>query len=189
MNDVEIGFPRAAAKRVSSWLDQQLQQLRFSQWKVRASEPVCVRNCAPMLAMILGILAGCGGKNGAAPIDVEKQAFDDLRTEVKVAIDDPSREAEALTVVDELATELAQLRGSISERNAGIRRLNANYDTKRAEFEVFFKDIYTEIRSNQQRVTETHRALLAITTPPEWEQISAARTEAMLAAIDAINHE
>jgi hypothetical protein len=139
-----------------------------------------------LLGAILSILASCGGKDAVAPVDVEKQAFEDLRTEVREVIDDPTREAEVLTLVDALSAELNTLRKRISERNTRVRQLNANYDASRADFEALFDRIYVEIRSDQQRVTETHRTLLATTTPEEWALISKARTKAMYAAISTI---
>lgn len=132
------------------------------------------------------ILASCGGKDAVAPADSEKQAFEDLRIEVREAIDDPAREAEVLAVVDSLSADLGTLRQSISERNSQVRRLNANYDTTRADFEAFFERIYAEIQSNRQRVSATHRTLVATTTAEEWAQISKARTKAMNAAITTI---
>ncbi len=131
-------------------------------------------------------LAGCGGKDAVAPADVEEQAFEDLRTEVREAIDDPVREAEVLTVVDALSKDLVTLRESVSARNSRARELNADYDAQRADFEALFEQINAEIRSNQQSVTQTHYALLEVTTEEEWAQISKSRTKAMNAAISTI---
>lgn len=139
-----------------------------------------------MLAAATLILAGCGGKNAVAPADVEEQAFEDLRTEVREAIDDPVREAEVLTVVDALSKDLVTLRESVSARNSRARELNADYDAQRADFEALFEQINAEIRSNQQSVTQTHYALLEVTTEEEWAQISKSRTKAMNAAISTI---
>ncbi len=139
-----------------------------------------------MLAAATLILAGCGGKNAVAPADVEEQAFEDLRTEVREAIDDPVREAEVLTLVDMLSNDLVALRKSVSARNSRVRELNSDYDAQRADFDVLFEQINTEIRSNQQRVTKSHLALLEITTAEEWARFSKARTKAMKSAISTI---
>jgi len=139
-----------------------------------------------LLAAAALAFAGCGGKDAVAPADVEKQAFEDLRTEVREVIADPVREAEALAVVDALSKDLVTLRASVSERNSQARKLNANYDTPRADFEALFDQIYMEIRVNRQRVTQNHHMLMAVTTPEEWAQISKSRTKAMQAAINTI---
>lgn len=131
-------------------------------------------------------LAGCGGKDAVAPVDVEKQAFADLRAEVREAIDDPTHEAKVLEVVENLSTDLAVLRESVSKRNKRTRQLNADYDTPRSDFEEFFDQVYTEIRANQVRVAESHRVLREVTTAQEWAQISKARTKAMSASINTI---
>jgi len=144
------------------------------------------RNTFLMLSIIVFGFTGCGGKEVVLPVDVEKQAFEDLRSEIREAIEDPAREAEAIALVDELAEDLYALRDKISARQQRFRQLHANYDTPRAEFDAFFKQINTEIQSNQKRVTENHRALLATTTPEEWLAISKARTQAMVAAIESL---
>ena len=129
--------------------------------------------------MLLFVLGGCVAKDDVAPVDVEKQAFDDLRTEIREAVDDPAREAEAIAQVDALVKELDELRERVADRKKRIRQLNADYDTSRADFEKFFEKVNMEIRSNRQRVGDSHRALRASATPEEWSQISKARTKAM----------
>ena len=147
---------------------------------------MCIRACLFATTVLALTLAGCGGKDVVLPVDVENEAFEDLRSEIREAIDDPARETEAIALVDNLADELRALRDKISARKMRTKELNANYDTSRADFDVFFEQVNSEIRSNQQRVTKNHRALLAITTPEEWSQISKARSKAMSAAIKSI---
>ncbi len=147
---------------------------------------ICRWKSAMLFAAVACVFAGCGGKDAVAPIEVEKQAFEDLRTEIRGAIDDPARETEAIALLDGLADDLHSLRDRISERKQRTRQLNANYNTPRADFEALFDQVDREIQSNQQRVTEKHRALLAITTPEEWSAISKARTRAMNAVIKSL---
>ncbi len=137
----------------------------------------------PGLLAVLLVLGGCAGKGDVAPVEVEKQAFEDLRTEIREVIDDPARAAEAIALVDALVKELDELRERVADRKKRIRQLNADYDTSRAEFEAFFDKVNVEIRSNRQRAADSHRALRASTTPEEWSQISKARTQAMNSVI------
>ena len=140
-----------------------------------------------LLFTVLGAaIAGCAGKDDVLPTDVEKQAFEDLRDEVREVISDPARETEVIALVNALAEDFSALRDKIAERNRQVGQLNANYDATRAEFETFFDRIDSEIRSSQQRATKSHRALLAATTPEEWSAISKARTKALNAAIRSI---
>ena len=139
-----------------------------------------------LCAGIALMLAACAGKDDVAPIDVEKQAFQDLRTEIHEAITDPAREAEAIRLVGVLEQDLADLRSSIATRKNRVRELNADYDTQRAEFDAFFAGIEAEVQNNRRRVTETHRALFNHVTAEERSAIAKARTKAMLAAIKTI---
>ena len=71
---------------------------------------ICRGKSALLFAAIACAFAGCGGKDAVAPIEVKKQAFEDLRSEIREVIDDPAREAEAITLVDALAEDLNTLR-------------------------------------------------------------------------------
>ncbi len=42
-----------------------------------------------LFAVIVSAIAGCAGKDDVSPVDVEKQAFEDLRSEIREVIDDP----------------------------------------------------------------------------------------------------
>ncbi len=150
------------------------------------SGQICRWKSAMLFTAIACAIAGCGGKDTVAPIEVKKQAFEDLRTEIREVIDDPAREAEAITLVDALVEDLTTLRERISERSRRVKQLNADYDTPRADFEAFFDQVDMEIQSNKRQVSERQRELFAITTPDERSAISKAHTKAMDAAIKSI---
>lgn len=139
-----------------------------------------------LVAAITCAIAGCASKDGLSPLDVKKQAFEDLRSEIREVIVDPARETEAIALVDSLADDVANLREKISARRQRVKELNADYDTTRADFESFFDQVDNEIKSNKRQVSEKQRALFAIITPDERSAISKAHTKAMDAAIRAI---
>ncbi|UCH48203.1 MAG: hypothetical protein JSU95_19655 [Betaproteobacteria bacterium] len=145
---------------------------------------VKLRNAAVFTTGVLLTIA-CA-KNQVAPVDVEYQAFDDLRAEIQIVIDDPAREQEAIRIVNELQDDLAALRIRIERRKRRTRELNANYDVTRAELEAFLENVATEVYQNHLRVAETHRALISTVTAPEREAIARAHTKAMKAAISSI---
>ncbi len=138
---------------------------------------------AMVFAAIACAFAGCASKDDVSPADVEKQAFEDLRTEIRAVIDDPAREGEAIALVDELSEDLNTLRERIAERRRRVRELNADYDTTRADFEAFFNQVDKEIRSNKRQVSEKQREFLAIMTPDERLAISKTHSKARDAAI------
>ena len=132
------------------------------------------------------LLGACAGKGDVSPVDVEKQAFDDFRSEVRIAIDAPERETRAIALVNELADELESLRRKDAQRQEQGKKLNANYDTTRAEFDTFATASNEDIRLSQQRIVEKRKALIEVTTPEEWDQIADARSEAIDAAFKSI---
>lgn len=131
-------------------------------------------------------LAGCAGTDDVAPVEVEKQAFEDLRDDIRNAVTDPAREAEAIRLVGVLEQDLADLRASVTARKKRAKELNADYDTSRADFEAFLSGVESEVRDNRRRVSETHQAFLANVTAEERSAIAKTHTKAMNAAIKTI---
>ena len=127
------------------------------------------------------VFAGCGGKDTVAPVDVEKQAWEDLRSEIRETISDPARESDAVELVDKLVEDFSDFREILAKRHKRVRELNASYDTSRVEFDRYLKQVTVEIQASQRRAGKTHRAFLAVTTPEEWSQLSKVRTKAMTA--------
>jgi len=121
-----------------------------------------------------------------SPVDAEKQAFDDLRTELQEAIDDPARERAAMQIIATLENDLAALRATVEKRKARARQLNSDYDTTRAEFEAFLAGVEAEVRENKRRISETHQALLDVVTPDELSAVAKAHTRVMNSAITSI---
>ena len=145
-----------------------------------------VRATSTLLCIAVASLVVACAKDDVAPVDVEKQAFQDLRTEIREAIDDPAREAEVIRLVGVLEEDLEVLRINIGARKIHVHEMNANYDTPRADFEAVLAGIEAEVRDHKRRVSETHRALLANVTAEERSAIAKSHTKAMNAAIKII---
>ncbi len=137
-----------------------------------------------MLAALALVLGGCG--NNVSPAETQAQAFEDLRNEIRDAVDDPTREDEAIELVDTLAADLQKLQEHLSYRSKRARELNSDYDTSRAAFETFFGEVDKHIQDNRKQVAETQRALFAALTPDERSSISKTHGKAMKAAIKTI---
>ncbi len=148
--------------------------------------PICQRKSVLLFAALGFAIAGCASKDDVSPAELEAQAFEDLRAEIREVIEDPVRERDAIALVNALSEDFNALREKTSERRQRVRELNADYDSTRAEFESFFNQIDKEIKSNKRRVSEMQRALFATTTPSERSTISKVHTKAMDAAIKSI---
>jgi len=132
------------------------------------------------------LASACAGKDDVTPVEVEKQAFEDLREQIRDTIENPAREAEAIKLVTALESDLEALRESVAERKSRARELNANYDTPREDFDAFLEIQIEEIKANRERVSRTRQALVATVTSEEYDAIEKARTKAMSAAIASI---
>jgi len=145
-----------------------------------------VRAIGALLCIAVASLVVACAKDDIAPVDVEKQAFEDLRAAIVEAITDPVREAETIRLVGVLEEDLAALRTNIAARKSHVRELNANYDTPRSDFEAVLAGIEAEVRDHKRRVSETNRALLANVTAEERSAIAKTHTKAMNASITTI---
>jgi len=139
-----------------------------------------------LVAVIAFSVAACAGKEKLSAIDVEQQAFEDLRSEIREVIGDSARAADAIALVNALSDELSALRRDVADRKRRARQLNADYDASRADFEALAEQFNRERRLNRQRVLDEHRALLTIMTPAEWTVISKVHTKAMKATIKTL---
>ncbi len=129
--------------------------------------------------------AGCASKN-ESPFDIEKQAFDDLRAEIQSIVSDSERAAEAIDLVSALQQSVDDIQRDVSARRATIRELNADYDASRADIDSQFDQIKSDIQSNQQRASETHRQLVDVLTADEWAEVKNASSQAMAAATKSL---
>ena len=138
------------------------------------------------LAVVISLaLFGCGGTPDS-PADVKKQAFDDLRAQVRVVITDEQREDQAIAMVGELQVTFEAIIKRRLRRAEQANALNANYDATRADFRELYDDIKTEAETNQQELSRIHRNLVNVTSDQEWAQLSKSHSKAMDAAINAL---
>jgi hypothetical protein len=147
-----------------------------------------IRTRSTLFASILFalLLSACAGGDDVAPADVKKQAFEDLRTAVRDAVEDPEREGEAVSLVNQLERDLEALHVRIADRRSTVRALNADYDTPREDFEAYLVRVAKEIRENRQVVSESQQALVNTITADEGDAIARAHTRAMQAAVTAL---
>jgi len=126
----------------------------------------------------LWLVSACGG-NPAAPEDIEKQAFDDMRAEVQGIVDNSEREATLVGLVDQLEADYAELRTRTESRRHRIRELNANYDASMEEFEALLAEVDGQLGQSRRKFTESHRSFVEATTPDEWSAIGKSNTKSM----------
>lgn len=133
-----------------------------------------------VIALLLALsLSACGGKESVSPADVESEAFDDLRTEVREAITAPEHQAEVLAIVDGLQADFKDLSAAIQVRRSKMRGLNADYDATREQFSDYLQRYDGEIKTSHERFRTRRRALIASTTPEEWSDIGKTTTKSM----------
>lgn len=139
-----------------------------------------------ILTTLACAVAACASKDDVTAADTNRQAFDDLRAEIVEVIDDPERETEAVALVTALENDLNALYDMVTNRRQRMRDLNADYDSTRADFETFMRDVSFEFQADQQQIRVIHIGLRDVSTAEEWDAISKARTKAISNAIKSI---
>ncbi len=135
--------------------------------------------------IVVATLAACSG-SPTADEDIEKQAFDDLREEVRTVVEDPEREAVVVALVDSMEEQFAVLRDSAATRRQVLQDLNADYDATREQFVEFLGIHNAELRRGQQAFLESHRELVEATTAEEWAALEKTDTKSMKRLADAM---
>jgi len=138
-----------------------------------------------LLAAITLSATGCTGKN-ESPLDIKKQAFDDVRAEIQSVVTDPERSAKAIELVTAIEQRFVETKNKVATRKAHLIELNANYDASRADIEADFEQIAVDIEANRQQISSIHRQLRDILTAEEWDELEKARSKALEAAIKTL---
>jgi len=138
-----------------------------------------MRSTVALPALVLLVLAGCGGKEAVAPEDVEQEAFNDLRSEVIDVVSDSQRQETILALVDDVQIALAELRKDIVVRRTEVRKLNSDYDATREQFHDFVARYDAEIKQSREKLTASRRTLVKETTVDEWDALKKAETKTM----------
>ena len=142
----------------------------------RSSTPLLI-----FLAVVALSIAACAttDKEAQAPEDIEQEAFNDLRTEIRETIDDPTRQMTVISHVDQLQIEFKSMRSSLMEGKSSVRAIFADYDASRERFEELIALHDTTIRSQRKQVGESHRVLVENMTIDEWSALNKSGSKAM----------
>ena len=139
-----------------------------------------------LATMLTFALVACGGKETLSVQNVEQQAFDDIRAEIRAVIGAPDREANAISLVDQLQQEYVVFRSLVEDRRFESRALNANYDTTREQFENFLSANREQLRAARERTSGAHRELMAVMTRDEWEAVKKINSDAMNSLVQSL---
>jgi len=134
-----------------------------------------------VLAFVALSLTACAtaDKEAHTPEDIEKQAFNDLRTKVRETIDDSTRQTKIISLVDQLQSDFNLMQKSLVTRKSNVRELFADYDAPREKFnkQVTFDD--AQIKSSRKQFGESRLAMLETMTSDEWSALNKAGSKAM----------
>jgi Flp pilus assembly protein TadD len=133
------------------------------------------------LAVVALSIAACAttDKEAQAPEDIEQEAFNDLRTEIRETIDDSTRQTMVISHVDQLQIEFKSMRSSLMEGKSSVRAIFADYDASRESFDELITLHDTTIRSQRKQVGESHRVLVESMTIDEWSALNKSGSKAM----------
>lgn len=132
------------------------------------------------------LLSACSGKEAVAPETVGKVAFDDFREAIVEVIEDPERQATVLLLVDDYESDYANLMSAVKTQRTELRRLNADYDATREQFQSYYDKYMADIRSARKDATESRAAFVNSTTAEEWDALSKADSKTMKKLVSSI---
>jgi hypothetical protein len=125
-----------------------------------------------VLTMALVVVGCISTGEKASPQDDQAKAFNELKAQLTLVVEDKVRAGVALKFIDELEVDVKQLLGAISKRKQGFEDLNANYNTTREEFSVFFNAINNNIQLRSKEITTKYRRMQKLLTSAEQKQLN-----------------
>ncbi|GEM_PF-5321654 len=129
--------------------------------------------------LYLGACANTPEPSGEASA---RQAFEDMRTSIREVLQDSSQEeALILGLIDQFEADFWQLREVSRLRRERFRSLNADYNSTREDFEVFYATHDKQVVQSHEQFRQSRRALRDALTEEEWSALSAASNRYMAA--------
>jgi len=138
-----------------------------------------------MMAVFLLILSGCM-KSNVSPVDEANQAFADVQVEMQSVITDPKRAKEAIELLLAMKQSFADSLAKTQANRKQFIKLNADYNSTRAELDAAIAKVRKDMRSDQETITKYNRQMVDILTAEEWAEIQKSSSKAMSAAIQAL---
>jgi len=129
--------------------------------------------------------AGCAGSK-QLPVDEAQLAFDDLRAEMQSVVADPERVSQAVALVSELEENFVHVRQIIRARRAEFTVLYADYDSTQADIDMALDKILSNSKANQEMTSRVNRQLLDILTAEERDAMQKKHSDALVAAVRAL---
>lgn len=124
-----------------------------------------------LLAVALAVgIAGC---KTLTPQEATAAGFDEVEAMVKTVVEDPARAVELLAILTDFEQDLDQHREEAKRLDAALFAMNADYNTTREDMEHAYDAYDRELEAMGQTFIKAVWDMKAISTPEEWEQISA----------------
>ena len=120
-------------------------------------------------------LPGCG------PKQTKDQAIarhgQELHDAVSSKVSDQQRKAQMLSIVDQLGALHRRFSGETADFLESYRKLNADYDATRPQFEQLFSDYSAKRIKARNEALDLHFQLASLATTDEWKTVGEAETE------------
>ena len=138
------------------------------------------------LLVVALLVTGCGGTDAVAPDPADKVAFDDFREVIVDVVQDSERQAQILSLIDVYQSDFSNLQAAVRMQRTELRRLNADYDASREQFQSYFDKYNAEIRTARKKAMESRAAFVRSTTADEWNALNKADTKTMKQLVSSI---
>ncbi len=125
-----------------------------------------------ILVLIMIVISGC------SKVGVKDDAFKgesvvaEKRSLIQKHISDPAKQAQLLTIVDEVEKLLREFSRESSDYRKRIQTLTADYDAGREEFKGAVSDFNHKAETVLKKLAAHSIAMRELTTPEEWKKIS-----------------
>lgn len=129
------------------------------------------KNIGILMALVLiMVISGCSHQPVGEP-EPRQKVIRSIRAHL-MGISEPDRRARCLNLLDAMAQGLGELNHTVAQYGAEAKRLNADYQTDREDFNQMTARFNTSRESLQKKILTAHFGLKALTTQKEWAVIA-----------------
>ncbi len=139
--------------------------------------------CALLLSAAALSAPGCGS-SPTAEQSIERYS-QKLRDTVSSRVQDEGRRGQMLTVVEQMESLQLRFNKETADFVAAYRKLNADYEASRPQFDQLFSEYNAQRMSARQQDLALHFQLASLAAADEWDAIAKAEGKLYVAANEA----
>lgn len=130
-------------------------------------------------AILMVILAGCSHTKASQEVTPRQKYMDDIRTLVDKEIPDHARADKIVALMEQLSSEVMDLKQRSVSYQQEFARLNADYSTTPEMLQKVIDEAHEYRMESRKKIMDDYFELKSLMSKEEWEAVSKGDVKAM----------